>query len=127
MKYIKPVLRIILGFIYFVYGLNGFLHFLPRPAAPAAANAFFDAMIASGYFLPALKGTQLLFGLTLLSGFYVPLSLVVLAPVTLHIVLFHTFLAPAPADMILPLGMLVIHIALGWYHRSSYAELLRAK
>ena len=125
MKNAKTILRVLLGVIFFVFGLNGFLNFLPQPPMPEAAGAFAGAMAATGYFFPVLKITEVLSGLALLSGFFVPLALVVLAPITLQIVLFHAFLAPQ--GMFLQVAMLAIHLALGWFYRSSYSELLRAK
>ncbi len=126
MKHSKTVLRIILGLIYFVFGLNGFLQFIPAPPnMPEAASAFAGAMAGTGYMFPLVKGTEVLGGLALLSGFYVPLFLVILAPITINIVLFHAFLAPE--GMYIQVAMLAIHLALGWFYRSSYSELLKAK
>lgn len=125
MKHVKTSLRIILGLIYFIFGLNGFLQFLPQPPMPEAAGAFAGAMFATGYFFPVLKAIEVLGGLTLLSGFFAPLSLVILAPITLQIFLFHAFLAPQ--GMFIQVLMLGIHLALGWFYRSSYTELLKSK
>ena len=112
--------RIVLGTIFFVFGLNGFLHFLPQPAMPDAAVAFFGALAATGYMIPLLFGTQVVGGALLLAGL-VPLALVVLAPVIVDIVLFHVFLAPDG----LPLAIVVSLLAsfLAWVHRDAYRPL----
>lgn len=126
MNNIKTIMRIILGLAYFVFGLNGFLNFIPVPPnIPPAAVAFSTALFQTGYFFPFLKGTEVAFGLLLLLGFYVPLSLVVLAPITLNIVLFHFFLAPE--GMYLQWVMLGMHLFLGWAYLSSYPGILKAK
>jgi hypothetical protein len=112
--------RIVLGAIFFIFGLNGFLHFLPQPAMPDAAVAFFGALAATGYMIPLLFGTQVVGGALLLARL-VPLALVVLAPVIVDIVLFHVFLAPDG----LPLAIVVSLLAsfLAWVHRDAYRPL----
>ena len=102
----------ILGLIYFIFGLNGFLNFIPPPSdpMPEAATSFFGGIMAAGYFLPVLKGTEVLGGLLLLAGFWRPVALVVLAPITIHILLFHGLLTPGIQFIILPVVMVVLHI-----------------
>lgn len=115
--------RILLGSIFVIFGLNGFLQFLPQPAMPPPAVAFFGGLAASGFMLPTLFATQVVGGALLLFGM-VPLALVILAPVIVHIVEFHIFLAPAG----LPLAVLVAALALflAWTHRSAYRPLFAA-
>lgn len=111
--------RILLGLIYFVFGLNGFLNFIPLPPGiPEAAMNFSAAMMATGYFIPLLKGTEVIGGLMLLTGFAAPLGLVVLAPITLQIFLYHWFLTPGATNQIMPVAMVVMHLvaALAYWH-----------
>src|SRR6476646_9889721 len=91
---LPSVARVVLGFAFFVFGLNGFLHFLPQPPMSGPPAAFMGALGATGYLFPLLKGTEVLAGALLLSGFFVPLALTLLAPVIVNIVAFHLFLAP---------------------------------
>ena len=123
MKTAVLIARILLGIIFLVFGLNGFLQFLPQPEMPQAAIAFFGGLAASGFMLPTLFATQVVGGALLLLGM-VPLALVILAPVVVHIVEFHVFLAPAG----LPLAVLVATLALflAWTHRSAYRPLFVA-
>ena len=115
--------RILLGSIFVVFGLNGFLQVLPQPAMPQPAVAFFGGLAASGFMLPTLFATQVVGGALLLLGM-VPLALVILAPVVVHIVEFHVFLAPAG----LPLAVVVAALALflAWIHRWAYRPLFAA-
>ena len=85
--------RILLGLIFFVFGLNFFLHFIPTPPMSGPPGAFAGAMIATGYLFVLVKVTEVVSGAMLLVGRYVPLALAVLAPVV-NIVAFHAFLAP---------------------------------
>lgn len=110
--------RYLLGLSYFVFGLNGFLQFLPMPPLPESAMAFMGALGGSGYFFPVLKGTEVIMGLFLLIGFSVPLALVVLAPITIQIFLFHFFLTPGLENSVVPLLMIAWHVlaALQYWH-----------
>ncbi|MEO5970145.1 MAG: DoxX family protein [Bdellovibrionia bacterium] len=103
--------RILLGLIFFVFGLNGFFHFMPMPPMPEKSAAFFTAMLATGYFLPVISGTQVLAGAMLLTGLFVPLALVILAPVILQIFLFHVFLDPSGLGLAIFIGALEIYLA----------------
>jgi hypothetical protein len=116
MKTAVLIARILLGIIFLVFGLNGFLQFLPQPEMPQAAIAFFGGLAASGFMLPTLFATQLVGGALLLLG--------MVPPVIVHIVEFHVFLAPAG----LPLAVLVATLAmfLAWTHRPAYRPLFTA-
>jgi len=116
--------RILLGLIFFVFGLNGFLHFIPQPPMSGPPVDFVGALIRSGYEFQLLKGTEVLAGLTLLSGRFVPLALAVLAPIVVNIVAFHTFLAPA--GLPLPIVVLALELFLAWSYRSAYRPMLGA-
>lgn len=123
-KHYAPLaVRILLGLVFTVFGLNGFLNFISPPETTAAGGAFLGALAATGYMFPLVKGTELVVGLMLLSGHFVPLALVLLAPITVNILLFHVVLAPAPG---LPLVLLGGQLFLAYVHREAYAGLLRA-
>ncbi|MEM9072566.1 MAG: DoxX family protein [Myxococcota bacterium] len=117
--------RLLLGLIFFVFGLNGFLNFLPQPPVPEAAGSFLGALAASGYFFPVLKATEVAVGAALLSNRFVPLSLVVIAPVSIHILLFHAVLAPS--NMVVAVGVIVLNAYLGYAYRESFRGVLKAK
>lgn len=111
MNKLTLVTRTLLGLIFFVFGLNGFLHFLPMPPMQDKAAAFFGGLMATGYFLPVLAGTQVLAGAMLLVGAFVPLALVMLAPVILQIFLFHAFVDTKGLGMALLIGALEIYLS----------------
>ena len=119
------VARILLGLMFFVFGLNGFFNFMPPPELPEPAGAFMGAMAETGYFLSFLKLTETVCGFLLLTGFFVPLALTVLAPVVLNIVLFHLFLAPAG---IAPGAVaLILLLFLAWAYRDNYRGVLEMR
>ncbi len=117
--------RMLLGLIFFVFGLNGFLGFIPQPPMPEAGGAFMGALAATGYMLPLVKGTEVLAGLLLLSGRFVPLALVLLAPVIVNIALFHVVLAPA--NMVMAVVLLALEGYLAWAYRDAFAGVLASQ
>ena len=102
MKIASTIARYLLGFIFFVFGLNGFLHFLPSPPPPGLAGQFVGAMFVSHY-LSVVFALELIPAILLLINRYVPLALTILGAIIANIVLFHAFLAPSG----LPLALVV--------------------
>jgi hypothetical protein len=117
--------RLVQGSAFLVFGLNGFLHFLPMPAPPPAAGAFFGALLATGYMFPLIKGTEVVTAILLLSNRFVPLALALIAPVIVNIVAFHAVLAPA--GLALPLVLLATELTLAWSYRKAFAPMLHAR
>jgi putative oxidoreductase len=94
MKIAVLVARILLGLIFVFFGLNGLLNFLPSPPIPGLAGQYVGALVASHYVL-AVAALQVIGGILLLIGRYIPLGLVILAPIIVNILLFHITMAPA--------------------------------
>src|SRR5205823_3105543 len=115
-------LRIILGLIYFVFGLNGFLGFISMPPLPEAAMGFMGGMFSAPYFIWILKPTEIIGGFLLLLGKAVPFALVILAPITVNIFLFHLFLAGSPG---MAIGMFIIHVALIKMNWNAYKPMFK--
>ena len=113
--------RVVLGLIFFVFGLNGFLHFIPQPPPPEQALGFLTGLGSAGYFFPLLKTVEVIAGALLLSNRWVPLALTVLAPIVVNIVAFHAFLAPGLA---LPLVLVALELYLAWTYRAAFRPLL---
>lgn len=127
LRYTPTVVRILMGLLFTMTGLNGFLDFLPQPKEPlpAGALAFSGAMLATGYLFPLVMGTQLAAGLLLLVNRFVPLALALLAPVVVNIVAFHLFLARSGLG--LALVVLALELYLAWTCREAYRPMLTAK
>ncbi|HEY5938302.1 MAG TPA: hypothetical protein VIU61_26805 [Kofleriaceae bacterium] len=123
-RHIPTAARWLLGLAFLVFGLNGFLNFLPAPteAIPDDAMAFFGGLMKTGYMFPLIKGTEVAVGLALVTNRFVPLSLVVLAPVMVNIVLVHAFLVSSGTGIVLVLLALTLYLA--WVHRAAYRPLL---
>jgi putative oxidoreductase len=122
MKTMATISRFLLGLVFTVFGLNGFLHFIPMSPIPPLAGQFLGALIQSHYVI-VVFALQLLCGLLLLANRYIPLALTVLGPVIFHILLFHFFMAPSG----LPLAGFValLWLVLAYPARSIFAVLLQ--
>ena len=115
--------RLLLGLTFAVFGLNGFLNFLPAPTPTGAAAEFLGGLAATGYFFPLLKGTEIAVGLLLLTNRWVPLALVVLAPITINILAYHKL---APEGLPLALGITALHLIVAWFERASFRPLFQS-
>src|ERR1700681_3476001 len=93
-RFAPAAARILLGLIFFVFGLNGFLQFIPQPPMPEKAGMFMGALAATGYMFPLIKSVEVIAGALLLANRFVPLALALLAPNVVNILLFHAVLAP---------------------------------
>ncbi|MGH9884289.1 MAG: DoxX family protein, partial [bacterium] len=122
-RYTTPIARILLGLVFFVFGLDGFFHFIPQPTEPPSEPALSFAMglLKSGYMFPLIKGTEVAVGALLLSNRFVALALVVIAPVIVNIFAFHAFLAPS--GIVIAGALVVLAAYLAWVHRSAYRPL----
>jgi putative oxidoreductase len=100
MKTASHIARILLGLIFTVFGLNGFLHFIPLPLPSDVAGQFMGALFVSHYYM-AVFAVQVAGGILLLSNRFVPLALTLLGPVIVNILLFHVTMAPDGLPMAL--------------------------
>lgn len=125
MKIVVLVCRILLGLVFFVFGLDKFFHFMGNPQLPAgAAGQFLGALFATKY-IWFVGLCEVIGGLLLLLNRYVPLGLVILGPIIVNILLT---------------GILMTRMALGsgivvtilWFvvysrHRAAFAGIFAAK
>ena len=127
-RYAQHTARVLLGLIFFVFGLNGFLEFIPPPAPetiPAGAMAFSVAMMKTGYLIQLLKGVEVVVGLMLLANRFVALALVLIAPVVVNIVLFHLYLSPMGIEI--AFAVLALELFLAYRYRAAYRSVLSAR
>jgi hypothetical protein len=102
MRTASTIARYLAGAIFLVFGLNGFLHFIPFPPPNGVAGQFMGALFVSHY-LTVIFGVQVIGAVLLLANRYVPMALAVLAPVIVNILCFHALMAPSG----LPLALFV--------------------
>lgn len=93
MKIAAAIARILLGLLFLVFGLNGFLHFIPMPPPRGLAAQYIGVLFVSHYVV-AVFSVQVIGGILLLANRFVPLALILLGPIIVNILLFHSLMAP---------------------------------
>jgi len=93
------VVRILLGAMFLFFGLNGILHFLPTPPMPPSDATTFATILMTHKYMSFVALCQVIGGLLLLVGRFVPLGLTILAPILVNILLFHFLLMPQGVAM----------------------------
>jgi putative oxidoreductase len=121
MKIVVLIARLLLGLMFTVFGLNGFLQFIPAPPSiPGDAGVFFSVLMKSHYvYLTA--GVQVIAGVLLLANQYVPLALTLLAAMLANILMFHITMMPKG----LPFAIVatVLWFIVSWSMRERFALL----
>jgi putative oxidoreductase len=120
MKWAVVIARTLLGLVFLVFGLDYFLHFMnpQTPELPDPAMQFIGALAPSGYF-KFIKVLEVVGGLLLVTGLFVPLGITILTPIIVNIVLFEVYLAEKPGIGIALLALAVFLIAGYWSHFKS--------
>ena len=117
--------RILFGLGFVIFGLNGFLQFMPNPPVTAEAGALLGALAKTGYFFPMIKIIEIITGALILSNFFAPLAAVVITPILVGITTIHLFLNPAGLPMMIFLH--VLHGILVYSYKEHYQGLLTKK
>ncbi|HEX2854042.1 MAG TPA: DoxX family protein [Opitutaceae bacterium] len=123
---LPAIARILMGLPLFVFGLNGFLNFIPQPkvAMPEGAMAFAGALANSGYMMQLIGATLLIVGTLLLINRFVPLALALFAPFIVNSIAFHIFLEHTGLPMA---GVfLAFELYLAWAYRDAFRPMLAA-
>lgn len=126
-RYLPAIARILLGLPLLVFGLNGFLNFIPPPSTPMPeeAAAFAGALMASGYMMKLIACTHLVVGALLVINRFVPLALVLFAPFIVNSIAFHVFLEPS--GLAVAGVFLALELYLAWAYRAAYRPLFIAR
>ncbi|MEM6686429.1 MAG: DoxX protein [Bacteroidota bacterium] len=124
------IIRFVLGIILILFGANKLLMifmesgFLPQPTLPdeSGAREFMGSLNATGYMLPILGMMEIYVGTLLLLKKWVPFALILLAPISANILLFHFFL-DLSGGMIGALLVVSLNTVLIYKHWSQFKPL----
>jgi putative oxidoreductase len=125
MKIVSMIARYLLGLMFTVFGLNGFLQFLHQPPPPNPLALQFLVAVATSHFAAFFFAVQVIGGLLLLAGFFVPLALTLLAGELYNILAFHLTLAPATIGPALVACLLWVLVFV--QYRDSFSGIFEAK
>ena len=123
MKVATIIARVLLGLIFVVFGSNIFLHFIPMPPPPPGLLGDFTKALFVSHYLHFVAVFQIVGGLLLLIGRFVPLGLVLLAPVIVNIDLVHILMDPSGLPMAAVISILEVFLI--WRYRDAFAAILR--
>jgi putative oxidoreductase len=118
MKIAAWIARILLGVVFLVFGLNGFLHFMNGPLPPGLAGQFLSALVQSHYDL-VVSAVQVAGGTLLLVNRYVPLALVLLGPVIVNIFFYHLLMDRS--GLIIAIVVMILWGLVAFRHRQYFS------
>jgi putative oxidoreductase len=124
MKIVSTIARFLMGVVFVIFGLNGFLNFIPAPPITGIAGQFFGALFVSHYLLP-IMAIQLAGGILLLANRFVPLALAFLGPIIVNVFFYHAFMDPSGlprAAFVIILWLLVAYSV-----RSAFAGIFQQR
>src|SRR6266446_5514387 len=119
MKIAALIARILLGLVFFVFGLNGFLNFIPMGPLPTGLAGQFVAVLFQSHYVLFVSGIQLAGGVLLLVNRYVPLALVLLGPVIVNIFLYHLLMDRS--GLVLAIVVVILWGILAIRHRQNFS------
>jgi hypothetical protein len=122
-RFFPAVARYAMGVPLTIFGLNGFLNFIPQPEVvlPEKALTFATALMVSGYMMPLIATTLLVSGVLITLNRFVPLALLLLAPFWVNSLAFHLFLEHSGLPMASVFVALELYLA--WVYRAAYRPL----
>jgi uncharacterized membrane protein YphA (DoxX/SURF4 family) len=124
-RYVTAIVRILLGLMFLVFGLNGFLNFMPPPKdMPPEIMNVMGGLVKGGW-MHVVSGAEVLVAVLLLTNRFVPLALALLAPIVVGIITFHVAMAMATIGP--GIVVLVMELYLAWAYRGAFRPMLRAK
>ena len=123
MKIATVVVRTLMGLLFLFASITYLFKLITPPPPTGAMKVFSDGLDASVYLMPTVKIIELLCGVAFVLGRYVPLATVLISPIIVNIVLFHSFLAPEG----LPLAafLVIANAFVAYRHRDAFKPLLR--
>jgi hypothetical protein len=124
MKVVGLFATALLGLFWLLVGLNGFAHFFafPQPATDAGQDAL-RALVAARWPLPTAYGVEIAAGAALLARRFLPLGVLLLAPLTAAYVLYALF--QSPSDLPLALVLAASWAVVAWENRAALAPVVR--
>lgn len=124
-RFFPPIARVLLALLFLLFGLNGFLNFMPMPKdIPQDIITVSMALMKAGY-MNVVSAVEILVALLLLTNRFVPLALALLAPILVGILTFHIALQPATIGPGILVTLLELYLA--WSYRRAFCPMLAAK
>jgi uncharacterized membrane protein YphA (DoxX/SURF4 family) len=125
MKIAVIIVRTLMGLLFLFASIVYFLNLFPQPELAGNTKTFMDGVNATRYLMPLIKITELLCGIAFVSGYFLPLATIAIAPIVVNIFLFHAFVDTQG----LPVGIFLVlaNIFLAYAYWDKFKPLLEAK
>jgi putative oxidoreductase len=125
MKIATIIVRVLMGLLFLFASITVLFNLFPQPELTGKVKVFMDGVNASRYLLPLIKITELLCGIAFVTGYFVPLATVVIAPIIVNIFLFHVFVDTSG----LPVAVFLVlaNLFLAYANWDKFKPLLEAK
>ena len=125
MKIVVLISRILLGLVFLVFGLNGFLMFIPTGPLPTGLAGQFVTVLLQSHYVLVISACQVVGGALLLVNRYVPLGLTILGPIIVNILLYHLLLFHMGVGIAVVVAILWGIVA--YHHRQAFSGLFVQK
>ena len=122
MKKVIAIARIVMGAIFTLFSLMYFFNMMPAKEMSGPSAAFMTGLFSSGYMLTLIKAIELICGIALITGQFVPLATVVIFPITLNIFLYHAFLDPG--TLFISILLLALNLLVAYGYKERYQPVL---
>lgn len=123
MKIAMIIVRTLMGLLYLFASVAYFFNLITPPEMTGPIKTFNEGLAASGYFLTLLKVTELVGAIALLTGKFVPLVLIILAPITINIFMVHLFMERSGLPV--AIFLMLSHLFVAYYYRESFEAVLK--
>ena len=127
MKIAVIIVRVLMGLLFLSASIPVLLNMIPPEKPEGNVKVFMDGIEATGYLMPLIKITELLCGIAFVSGYFVPLATVVIAPIVINIFLFHAFVDKQGVGIGVGLALVLANLFLAYAHREKFKPILAAK
>jgi hypothetical protein len=118
MKILATIARYLLALVFLVFGLNGFLHFIPQPPPTSELAQQYFTVMSTSHYLVFVFGLQLIAGALFLFPRTVPLALTVAGPLIVNILLFHALMDPG--GIVPGLVVTALWFIIYWQFRAAF-------
>ena len=124
-RFFPPIARVLLGLMFMVFGLNGFLNFMPMPKDIPQDIMMVSGALMKGGFFAVVSATEIIVSVMFLTNRFVPLALALLAPIVVGILTFHIALQPTTIGPGVFVALLEFYLA--WAYRDAFRPMLKMR
>lgn len=119
-------LRLILGSILIVFGMNKFFNFMPNPTNTSEeATNYISTLIETGHTFKLIGIIELSSAILFFTNKWIPFALLIIAPIAINILLYHV---AVDISHILPGAIVFIIVIILFYdNRMNFESLFKSK